>query len=644
MIENKNRNAEESKSIRVAEESRETDWKAKSFMASLFMGELATEMCAPYPEQDPADRAIGDEVCARVRAWCDENLDGDAIDAAGEIPAHVFKGLNDMGLWGIKIPKEYGGLGLSQINYMRILGLISCYCGSTAATLSAHQSIGLSQPLKLFGTRAQKQQFLPRVARGEISAFALTEPGVGSDPANMLTHAEPTEDGSAWILNGEKLWCTNGVIADLLVVMARTPSITRDGREVRQITAFIVEKDWEGIEVMHRSSFMGLRGIENAVLRFTDVRIPSENIIGGVGRGLKIALATLNDGRLGIPAVTAFVTEELAQQSTRWAVTRSQWGKNIGEHEAGADKLARLSAGAYAMETLSLFGAAMSDRGGADIRIEAAAAKMFCSELGWELADTALQLRGGRGYETPDSLRRRGEHAMPMERALRDTRINRIVEGTTDIMHLFLAREALDAHLRLAGPLLGRGSVGEKLRTLVKCAAFYPVWYTKLWVGGLFRSFSGFEGGLRSSMRYVESRTRKLARALFHNMILQGPKLEMRQLTLNRLVDIGAELGVMALVASRAQGELSRGDRRNLKKAAYWLESRRIVVDDLFARLSDNADAAARALAKEMMEGAEPLPQLAAPDLTPMEQERGRDLTSGRQTTRRVARGSEAAK
>ncbi|MCB9762485.1 MAG: acyl-CoA dehydrogenase family protein [Alphaproteobacteria bacterium] len=645
MIENKNRNAEEARSIQVAEESRETDWKARSFMGSMFMGELALDMAAPYPEQDPEDRAIGDEICARVDAWCAEHVDGDRIDAEQEIPAHVFKGFNDLGLWGIKIPKKYGGLGLSQTNYMRLLGVVSKHCGSLGATLSAHQSIGVSQPLKLFGTPEQKEKYLPRVANGEISAFALTEPGVGSDPANMTTHAEPSEDGSHWILNGEKLWCTNGVIADVLVVMARTPSKVVDGKERKQITAFIVEKDWEGVDVLHRCRFMGIRAIENGVLRFRDVKVPAENIIAGEGRGLKLALTTLNDGRLGIPAVAAFSSQEVATFSARWAKTRHQWGKHIGVHEAGADKLARIASAAYAMEALAMFGAALSDRGNADIRMEAATAKMFNSERSWEVMDTALQLRAGRGYETAESLRARGEHDFAIERAMRDTRINRIVEGTTDIMHLFLAREALDKHLRLAGPLLGRAPLGVKLKTLAKCAAFYPVWYAKLWVGGLFKNYSGFDGRLRGHLRYVEARTRKLARTLFHQMVLKGPKLEMRQLILARLVDVGAELAVMTLVASRVQGELKRGQSDNLSRALYWLKSRRAVVDDLLRDVHRNTDAEARAVARDLMDSVEALPELEKPELSPRPQELGRELTSGRQPVRRaVAHRTEAAK
>jgi alkylation response protein AidB-like acyl-CoA dehydrogenase len=640
MIENENRTKEENQSIELAEESREVDWKSKSFMASLFMGDLDVGMIYPFPEQGPEDKAIGDTWCAKVDAWCAEHIDGEEIDATCVIPAHVFRGLGELGMFGIKIPTKYGGLGLSQANYMRILATVSHHCASTAGTLSAHQSIGVPQPLKLFGTEEQKQKYLTMIAKGALTAFALTEHSVGSDPANMHTTAERSEDGSHWILNGEKLWCTNGVIADLYVVMARTPPIQKRGREVKQITAFVVERDYPGIEVMHQCRFMGIRAIENGLIRFTNVKVPHENVILGEGQGLRLALTTLNDGRLGIPAINAHAMQTVSDAMASWAKTRFQWGKFIGQHEAGSDKLARLGGGAYALKAFSDYCAAVSSRGDTDIRMEAAAAKLYSSEVGWDLVDTAVQLRGGRGYETAASLKARGDAPLPLERALRDSRINRIVEGTTDVMHLFLAREALDKHLGLAMPLMTkRTPLGEKFKTLLKCGAFYSVWYPKLWVGGFFRSYSQFDEDLAVHMRWVEARTRKLARTLFHQMLRFGPKLEMKQLTLGRLVDIGAELAVMALVASRAQTSRKSGDTSKDAEALYWLDYAHNHVDDLFRAIGRNTDAAARKVAKAMMDAAELL-ETTEVILTPMPEERGRDLISGRQRERLALGGT----
>ena len=356
MIENKNRNQEEDKSIAVAEESREANWKSKSFMASMFMGDLDVSMCFPFPDQEAEDKAIGDEWVAKVDAWCAENVDGEEIDRTGGKP-----GPGDArtgGSWTVRHqdpdqvrrPRPQ-----SDQLHAHPHGGRAPHCGSTVATLSAHQSIGVPQPLKLFGTEEQKQRFLPRLAKGAVSAFGLTEPSVGSDPAQMKTTAVPTEDGKHWIINGEKLWCTNGVIADLYVVMAATPPIMKRGKEVKQITAFIVDQDTPGIEVMHRCRFMGLRAIENSLIRFTDVKVPAENIILGEGEGLRLALTTLNDGRLGIPAINAGAVEELSTHLASWGKTRHQWGREIGEHEAGCDKLAQLGGGHYAMKALADF-------------------------------------------------------------------------------------------------------------------------------------------------------------------------------------------------------------------------------------------------------------------------------------------------
>jgi len=640
MIENKNRNQAEAAAVAVAEDNREMDWKSKSFMASMFMGDFDVSMCFPFPEQDPDDKAIGDAKCAEVEAWASEFIDGAQIDRDEEMPAHVLKGCADLGLMGIKIPTKYGGLGMSQTNYMRILSVIARHCGSVAGTLSAHQSIGAPQPLKLFGTEEQRQKYLPMFAKGAISAFALTEPNAGSDPANMTTTAEKDENGD-WVINGTKLWCTNGVIADVIVVMARTPSIQKNGREIKQISAFIVETDTPGFEVMHRCRFMGIRAVENGLLQFNNVKVPKENLIWGEGKGLRLALTTLNDGRLSIPAITASGMEEIAEFMSQWAKTREQWGKLIGEHEAGADKLAYMTSGAYAMKSFADYCAALSDMGDRDLRMEAASAKLYNTELSWELSDVAMQFRAGRGFETHESLEARGEIGFPIERALRDTRINRIVEGTTDIMHLFLAREALDGHLKIAGGLFKKGAtIGDKIGVLAKAATFYVRWYPKLYLGGLFKSYGQFDPRLRKWVKWVEKRSRKLARTLFHQMAFQGPKLEMRQLILGRIVDIGTELAVMALVASRVQSEILRGDRSNLPKAAYWLNRASHKVDDMFSAISRNSDKLARELAAAEMGSAEVLPEPQAVELTPLVREKGLDITTGRQAKRLWEGGS----
>src|SRR5213594_2194428 len=276
--------AAEPKRTVSADEAREQEWAAPSFVRDLFLGKLRMDLIHPYPEQDPEEIKRAQPFLEQLERLLRETVDSDRIDREGEIPDAVVQGLRALGAFGIKIPREYGGLGLSQLSYMKAIELVSSVDGSLTALLSAHQSIGVPQPLKMFGSDAQKKKYLPRLAKGAVSAFALTEPNVGSDPAAMETTAVPSEDGQAWILNGEKLWCTNGTKAELMVVMARTPSAVVNGMEKRQITAFIVEIAWPGVKVEHRCHFVGLKAMYNGVISFRNVRVPRENVLWQEGK------------------------------------------------------------------------------------------------------------------------------------------------------------------------------------------------------------------------------------------------------------------------------------------------------------------------------------------------------------------------
>jgi hypothetical protein len=536
---------DEKRSLEVAEEARETEWQKPSFIGELFMGRLAASLVFPFPEQDPSDRKAGDEILENLRIFLTEKLDADRIDREKEIPPEVIAGLRDLGLFGIKIPKEYGGLGLSQTNYNRIIQLVASHCASTAVMLSAHQSIGVPQPLRMFGTEEQKQKYLPRLAAGAMSAFALTEPGVGSDPSKMTTTAVPAEDGESYLINGKKLWITNGPVADLMIVMART----NDPREERpEITAFIVQGNAEGLSTEHRCDFMGLKGLQNGLLNFDNVRVSREDILGSMGEGLKLALRTLNIGRLTLPAACGGAMKQTLAMAVKWGKERRQWGAPVAHHEAVAAKIASIATDIFAVESLTWLTSALADRRETDIRLEAAMAKLYCTEALWRAVDEGVQIRGGRGYETADSLRGRGEAPMPMERALRDARINLIIEGTSEIMRLFIAREALDPHLRIAGASATSDKVNFK-----EAAGFYARWYPALWLPR-FKAPGGVDlpGRLGRHLRFVERATRRLARDLFHMMVRHRQGLQKKQMLLGRLVDTGAELFAMTAVLSRA--------------------------------------------------------------------------------------------
>jgi hypothetical protein len=356
----------------------------------------------------------------------------------------------------------------------------------------------------------------------------------------------------------------------------------------RGITAFVVEGTAEGVTVERRNAFMGLRGLENSVTRFHDVFVPSENVIGGEGKGLKIALTTLNTGRLSLPAMCAGAAKWCLSVGRGWSTERVQWGRPIGRHEAVATKLAFMAATAYGIESMLELCCNLADDNRNDFRIEAALIKLYGSEKAAQLADELLQVRGGRGYETADSLAARGEKAIGIEQIVRDLRINRIFEGSTEIMHLFIAREAVDTHLSIAGDLIDpKASMGRKSKAMAKAAGFYARWLPTLFFG--FKRYGRF-GPLAKHLRYADRAARRLARHTFRGMARWQAKMEHKQAFLGRVVDIGAELFAIAAVSSRALANL------------FCRQARHRIVLLEFA-LWHNTDAEDVALAKDYLSG-----------------------------------------
>ncbi len=590
-------NVDEREARQVAEAARESTWRKPSFGKELFLGRLRLDLIDPFPTPDPAVAERGAEFLAKARAFAENEIDGGRIEHDARIPDETLRGLADLGAFGMKIDPGYGGVGLSNLDYCRALTLFGSASPAVGALLSAHQSIGVPQPLKLFGTDEQKKRYLPRLAAGEVSAFLLTEPDVGSDPARMSCTATPVQ-GGYWI-DGVKLWATNGTLATLLVVMAKVPPSEghRGG-----ITAFVVEGDSPGITVERRNAFLGLRGLENSVTRFHQVFVPAENVIGREGQGLKIALTTLNTGRLSLPAMCVSAGKWALSVARQWAAERVQWGLPVARHEAVARKIAFIAATTYGLESMLDLCCLLADDDRNDIRIEAALVKLFGSEMAWLMADELVQIRGGRGYETAESLRARGEKGIPAEQILRDLRINRIFEGSTEIMHLFIAREAVDAHLSVAGDIIDPSApLSRKAKAGARAGAFYARWLPTLTVGkGQVPGSFGQYGPLAGHLRYVERAARKMSRETFYAMARWRGKLERKQGFLSRIVDIGAELFAMSAACVRARTE---GDAAGIELADLFCRQARVRVEALFTALWHNTDAVDVRAARRVVDG-----------------------------------------
>jgi len=596
-------NVSERQAREVAEAARESEWKLPSFGKELFLGNFRLDLIHPQPQLDPAAVEKGERFLAQLREFLEAEVDPLEIEREAKIPEPVIDGLKRMGALGMKVSEEYGGLGLSQVYYNRALQIVGVWHASLSALLSAHQSIGVAEPLRLFGTEEQKRKWLPLVAKDHISAFLLTEADVGSDPARLATTATPVDGG--YELTGQKLWATNGAIADIVVVMAKVPK-SDDHRG--GISAFVLPYDLPGVTVEHRNAFMGLRGIENSVTRLDHVLVPEENRIGREGEGLKIALTTLNTGRLALPAICVGQAKWATKVAREWSNERVQWGRPVGKHDAVAQKIAFIAGSAFGLEAMLDVASRLADNKSADIRIEAALAKLYGSEMGWKVLDELIQVRGGRGYETAASLKARGEKPVPAEQALRDMRINRIFEGSTEIMHLLIAREAVDQHLKVAGDLLeGDGDIKEKLAAAGRAGAFYTKWLPQLAVGkGQVPNSYDELGPLAPYARFIERSSRKLARSTFYGMTRWQAKLEYRQTFLGRLVDIGAELFAMASAVAYADTiGRERPERRTEAQelAELFCTQAKQRVETLFGDLWNNVDDANRSAAARVLDG-----------------------------------------
>jgi alkylation response protein AidB-like acyl-CoA dehydrogenase len=570
--------AELFKGLERIEEARER-LTGSSFMAGVFSGRPDFALLLPPPEP-PDERAAGEAFCRQIEAFLKSHVDPEEIERTAKIPEAALKGLFELGAFGMKIPKEYGGLGFSYTNYGRVLTLIASWSNILSLTVAVPQSIGIAMPILLFGNEAQKRTYLPRVAREAISAFALTEPITGSDAANVQTEAVLDRSGSHFLTNGEKLWCTNGPIARYITLIARVPArrVLRDGKPVwvptqegesyddKVHTAFILSMETHGVAVLQRCQFEGCRGIENAYIRLKDVRIPAENVIGEIGKGLKYALTILNVGRaISIPAICLGMAKQAWQPTLDRANSRITFGKPLGERQTQMMRVGRMATDLFAMEALASLVWRMADQHHYDIRIEAAIAKIFCSEKAIRFLKDAQIIFGGMGYETAESRQVRGEPAFPIEQLVRDAEMYRIGEGATDILRPFVAREALSPHLERARTYLEGGATGAaKLREWLKLLRGYVPWYLGLWR----RTPLPDREGLRhrkvvEKLLHAERASRRLARTILYAMVRYREALRDDQGRQNRIEEVGEDILTIAATALHAEAlHRAQGDSR----------------------------------------------------------------------------------
>lgn len=559
------------------------------FMHALCMGRIAEDLILPFPklgeEETETLHSVIDAVSqllkprqASFREW----------DRDGEFPAEFIEEIKAFGLFGLVIPEAYGGMAMGSAAYSRTLQEVARYDASVAVTVGAHSSIGM-KGLLLFGTEEQKQRWLPRLATGEmVAAFCLTEPGAGSDAASIKTQA--VRDGDDWVLNGSKLWITNGGIADFFTVFAKTPSEGGRGK----MTAFIVTKDLPGVSISPHEDKMGLRASSTTSVYFDNVRVPHFNVLGDVGHGFKVAMRILNSGRTGLGGGAVGMMKQAIALTTKQANERVQFGKPIREFGLVKLKVGKMVVSCYAAEAAVNMVAGLIDGGEEEYAVEAAISKVFASEALWETVDEALQTAGGNGYMCE----------FPYERMLRDCRINRIFEGTNDILRLFIALTAMrdvggqlqELSSTLKGvfdaPIKGFGVLSD-----------YAMKHVSLVTGFRSSTFSKLHPALKDQAGIFEVSMQDLARASDRILRKHGRKIIEKQLATKRLADIMIDLFVFACVLSRVDTAINdlglEAAQRELAIANVFARQARGRIQRNFGLIDDNDDEELKALAND---------------------------------------------
>jgi acyl-CoA dehydrogenase family protein 9 len=548
----------------------------QSFMKSLFHGVVAEELIFPFPELSRDERDNTTMILESVRKFVDQSVDPVKVDREQVIPKEVLDGMKELGLFGMIIPQEHGGIGLSASSYARVVQEVASYDASLAVTLGAHQSIGLKGIL-LFGTEEQRARYLPKLASGEqIAAFALTEPSAGSDAAAIQTRAEALPDGSGYVLNGSKIWITNGGFADVFTVFARTSA--PDAGQKPRITAFIVDRAM-GVKNGPPEHKLGIRGSSTTEVFFEDVRVPKKNILGEVGRGFKVAMEVLNSGRLGLAAGSVGGCRRLIQMAVDRVQERKAFGRPIGEFGLIKDKIAVMMAETYAIESMTYLTAGLVDGKVSDYSLESAICKIYASETLWRVVNETLQIAAGIGYM----------QEYPYERMLRDSRINLIFEGTNEILRCFVAlagmqgpgKELLEVVRAMREPIKGFGLLSDfavrKARSALRrerMTRAHPV---------LNREAVIFEEYTAELSKQVDKVLRK-----------HGREIAEMQYTQKRVAEVAMDLYAIAAVLSRTTRAIEKrgeeGARREIDLTTIFVAAAERRLEELVRSFDKNDD------------------------------------------------------
>lgn len=606
------------------------------FVKNLFWGNLRSELAFPYPEQDAKETAECDRLLAALDEYLRSEHPAIHIDQEQEIPDWVIRRLFDLGVLGMTIPKEHGGLGMGITSYNRVLERIGKYCGSTAVLVSAHQSIGC-KAIMLFGNDEQKQRWLPHLAKDWLSAFCLSEPNVGCDAGGQETRCELSEDGEYYILNGEKKWATSGALSSIFTVMAKQKVRDKSGKEVEKVSALVCTPDLEGIDIFQKNrSKCGIRGTWQARIRFTNVKVPKFNLLGAEGRGLNIALTCLNYGRCTLSAGMLGGARRAMDQSIKWGQTRFQFQRPLADFELVQKRIANMAALCYAMDAVLYMTTGMLDRHDDDIMLETAICKVFCSEMGWRVVNDALQIMGGEGYMTENEV----------ERIFRDSRINLVVEGANEVMQSFIfayGGKQLAERMLSINEAVGwnkeENAIANFMRMLSKGTkpavfkAAAPLG-AELMLG--VRRKAPPPPPVHPSLRPIADRLSRMVREHSHQFKQASKRYQeaiiTRQAVQARLADNGLWLHAWACTLSRLDRDIRQGGdglefERDRAAAIHFFDLAELAINNNFRELYENADDSMLKAAAAALKYTESLPNsdFAIPEKSPNAEGTGRE-------------------